>query len=74
MDLCCFSGLGRNLWASIKEISAQRAWKFDDKRIEQENTEGREEAMETPVLRKVQGKMAEVLRRESWPGPEKGKS
>lgn len=30
--------------------------------------------METPVLRKVQGKTAEVLRKESWPGPEKGKS
>lgn len=30
--------------------------------------------METPVLRKVQGKMAEVLRKESWPGPEKGNS
>lgn len=29
--------------------------------------------METPVLRKVRGKTAEVLRKESWPGPEKGK-
>lgn len=38
------------------------------------DTEGREEAMETPVLRKVRGKTAEVLRKESWPGPEKGKS
>lgn len=37
------------------------------------DTEGREEAMETPVLRKVRGKTAEVLRKESWPGPEKRK-
>lgn len=29
--------------------------------------------METPVLRKVRGKTAEVLRKESWPGPEKRK-
>lgn len=37
------------------------------------DAEGRKEAMETPVSRKVQGKTAQVLRKEIWPGPDEGK-
>lgn len=29
-------------------------------------------SMKTPVLHKVQGKMAEVLKKESWPSPREG--